>query len=84
LVASINLKFHSFSKISIAIFGAFSLIGFSLQEDAISKTKVLFNTKAEAKAAAKELGCKGAHRMGAKWMPCSMHNNYKEKKPNFE
>ncbi len=33
----------------------------------------LFNTKAEAENAAKSFGCTGAHKMGAKWMPCEKH-----------
>jgi len=33
----------------------------------------LFNTKAEAEAAAKTFHCTGAHRMGRQWMPCASH-----------
>ena len=33
----------------------------------------LFNTKLEAEKAASKYGCKGAHKMGNKWMPCKMH-----------
>ena len=29
--------------------------------------------KEAAEKAAAEYGCTGAHRMGKKWMPCSMH-----------
>ena len=36
-------------------------------------TPALFNTKAEAEAAAKDFDCKGAHKMGNKWMPCANH-----------
>ena len=32
----------------------------------------LFNTKDEAEKAASKFGCNGAHKMGAKWMPCKM------------
>ncbi len=35
--------------------------------------KGLFHTKAAAEKAAKRFGCTGAHKMGKKWMPCSMH-----------
>ena len=33
----------------------------------------MFGTKAEAEAAAKEMGCSGAHQMGSMWMACSSH-----------
>ena len=35
--------------------------------------KGLFNTKEEAEKASAEYGCVGAHKMGKKWMPCTMH-----------
>ncbi|MFZ0408280.1 MAG: hypothetical protein WAM11_09245 [Cyanobium sp.] len=35
--------------------------------------KAMFNTKAEAEAAAKHFNCKGAHKMGNHWMPCASH-----------
>ena len=37
----------------------------------------LFNTKQEAEEAASKYGCVGAHKMGNKWMPCSIkqHNH---------
>ncbi len=38
-------------------------------------TPALFNTKAEAEKAAKNFNCKGAHKMGDKWMPCKDHKN---------
>ena len=38
--------------------------------------KGLFHTKAAAEKAAKKFGCSGAHKMGRKWMPCSMHEVY--------
>ena len=37
------------------------------------KRSMLFKTRAEAEVMAKNLGCKGAHRMGDKWMPCNSH-----------
>jgi Protein of unknown function. len=36
--------------------------------------KALYDTKAEAEAAAPLFNCKGAHAMGSKWMPCSAHD----------
>jgi len=35
--------------------------------------KAMFNTKAEAEAAAKQFNCNGAHKMGNQWMPCASH-----------
>ena len=35
--------------------------------------KMLFKTRTEAENMAKTLGCKGAHKMGDKWMPCNSH-----------
>ena len=35
--------------------------------------KAMFNTKAEAEAAAPAFHCTGAHPMGKQWMPCSNH-----------
>jgi hypothetical protein len=37
--------------------------------------KALYDTKAEAEAAAPLFNCKGAHAMGSKWMPCSAHDH---------
>lgn len=37
--------------------------------------KAMYNTKAEAEAAAPLFNCKGAHAMGSQWMPCSGHNH---------
>ena len=38
-----------------------------------SKRIMLFKTKSEAENMAKFLNCKGAHKMGDKWMPCNSH-----------
>lgn len=39
-----------------------------------SKQKdLLFKTRAEAENMGKALKCKGAHKMGDKWMPCNSH-----------
>ena len=35
----------------------------------------MYDTKAEAEQAAALFNCKGAHQMGAKWMPCNAHNH---------
>ena len=51
---------------------AITLTGFVLPDQAVGM-KGLFNTKAAAEKAAKRFGCSGAHKMGKKWMPCSMH-----------
>ena len=37
--------------------------------------KAMYDTKAEAEQAAALFNCKGAHQMGAKWMPCNAHNH---------
>ncbi len=36
----------------------------------------LYETKAEAQKAASKFGCKGAHKMGDKWMPCEKHGEH--------
>lgn len=36
----------------------------------------LYDTKEEAEAKAKELGCEGAHKMLDKWMPCDYHIDF--------
>ena len=41
-------------------------------------TRALFNTREEAARAAKDFNCKGAHRMGDKWMPCKSHDSHKK------
>ena len=38
-----------------------------------NQKSMLFRTRAEAENMAKNLGCKGAHKMGDKWMPCNSH-----------
>ncbi len=39
-------------------------------------TTAIFDSKAEAEQAAKNFNCKGAHKMGTKWMPCEKHGSY--------
>ena len=46
-------------------------------KDAFASEDELYNTKEEAEKRALELGCKGAHQMGDKWMPCSTHQEDK-------
>ena len=58
------------------IFSQFLMITFlvgctSKVED--TKTPALFDTRKEAKKAAKNFNCTGAHKMGDKWMPCATH-----------
>ena len=38
-----------------------------------NKRRMLFNTRTEAENMANKLNCKGAHKMGDKWMPCNSH-----------
>ena len=35
----------------------------------------LYETKEQAEKEAYKFSCEGAHRMGDKWMPCSMHKH---------
>ena len=37
------------------------------------KMPMLFDTKEQAEKEAYKFDCEGAHQMGNKWMPCSMH-----------
>ena len=37
------------------------------------KMPFLFDTREQAEKEAYKFGCKGAHQMGNKWMPCTMH-----------
>ena len=39
------------------------------------KMPMLFDTKEQAEKEAYKFGCEGAHQMGDKWMPCSMHKH---------
>ena len=39
------------------------------------KMPMLFNTREQAEKEAYKFGCEGAHQMGNKWMPCSMHKH---------
>ena len=71
-----SLKFFAVSFLmtfSVLLIGSSS---YSNQE----ATPVLFETKAEAEKAAKKFNCKGAHKMGDKWMPCDSHEEHQENK----
>ena len=39
------------------------------------KMPMLFDTREQAEKEAYKFGCEGAHQMGKKWMPCSMHKH---------
>ena len=40
-----------------------------------TKMPMLFDTREQAEKEAHKFGCEGAHQMGNKWMPCSMHKH---------
>ena len=44
-------------------------------DQSASGIKAMFDTREEAEAAAPGFGCKGAHAMGSKWMPCESHGH---------
>ena len=58
-----------------------SLCAIAVQDQAIGMGRV-FNTKVEAEKAAKKIGCEGSHKMGRKWMPCSMQWYLEEQPKN--
>ena len=39
------------------------------------KLPILCDTREQAEKEAYKFGCEGAHQMGNKWMPCSMHKH---------
>ena len=39
------------------------------------KIPMLFDTKEQAEKEAYKFSCEGAHQMGSKWMPCSLHKH---------
>ena len=41
--------------------------------DSSSKNIYAYETRAEAEAEAKKIGCLGVHKMGKLWMPCATH-----------
>ena len=58
---------------------SFSLMGCSSNSET-SSTRALFDTRKEAENAAKDFNCKGAHKMGDKWMPCKSHKAHEKHK----
>jgi hypothetical protein len=67
-------------RLTFAMFPLFALsallLGCSLHSNAApGGVPAGFRTQAEAEAAAPRFGCKGAHRMGQIWMPCSSHGD---------
>mgnify|MGYP002884817751 CR=1 FL=1 len=65
-----NLK----TIVSVLFFSlSFSLMGCSTNSDSNS-VRALFDNRQEAENAAKDFNCRGAHRMGEKWMPCESHD----------
>ena len=56
---------------------SFSLMGCSSNSESNS-TRALFDTRKEAENAAKDLDCRGAHKMGDKWMPCKSHEDHEK------
>ena len=56
---------------------SFSLMGCSSNSES-SSTRALFDTRKEAENAAKDFNCKGAHKMGDKWMPCKSHDAHEK------
>ena len=58
---------------------SFSLMGCSSNSETSStRTRALFDTRKEAENAAKDFNCKGAHKMGDKWMPCKSHDAHEK------
>ena len=60
---------------------SFSLMGCSSNSESNS-TPALFDTRKEAENAAKDFNCRGAHKMGEKWMPCRSHDAHEDARNN--
>ncbi len=69
-MARINQRFSYIALMSISLF----ILGCSTESP--KGTTALFNNKADAEKAAKSFNCKGAHKMGDKWMPCESHKTH--------
>ena len=55
-----------------------SILSLSCSNESVEKDMkmpMLFDTKVEAEKEAYKYGCKGAHQMGDKWMPCTIHKH---------
>ena len=64
--------------ISLIPFVSISIFMFGCSNKPVEKEMkmpMLFNTREEAEKEAYKFGCEGAHQMGDKWMPCSMHKH---------
>ena len=72
------VAFKSFFALILMTF-SFLLIGGASHSNQ-ERTPALFDTKAEAEKVAGKFNCKGAHKMGNKWMPCQSHEDHKENK----
>ena len=64
------ISFIPFLSISIFIFGCANK---PVEKE--MKMPMLFDTKEQAEKEAYKFDCEGAHQMGDKWMPCSMHEH---------
>ena len=60
---------------TIIICASFLVIGCSGNSNT-NRTPALFKTKIQAEKAAKDFNCRGAHKMGNKWMPCENHADH--------
>ena len=69
---TIKLEHHFAPRKVLTVGISIILTGLMIPYQAVGM-KGLFNTKAAAEKAAKRFGFSGAHKMGKKWMPCSMH-----------
>ena len=61
-----------FARKFLFLFTGLTFAGLLIPDHA-NGMKGLYHTKAAAEKAASKFGCSGAHKMGKKWMPCSMH-----------
>ena len=55
--------------------GSIDSIDSIFEETKEMKMPILFDTREQAEKEAYTFGCEGAHQMGNKWMPCSMHKH---------
>ena len=64
----------SFNVFAVSFLMTFSVLLMGCSSHSNKKTTpALFETRLEAEKAAKKFNCKGAHKMGSKWMPCDRH-----------
>ena len=74
-----QISIKNFKPIASIVFMslAFSIMGCS-SNSVQNGTPALFDTRKEAVKAAKDFNCKGAHKMGDKWMPCKSHDAHEK------